>query len=177
MSRFCEILIDSRILTIRGQRVLLDSDLAELYGVTTKALKQSVERNIERFPDDFSYTLTREELAILRSQIVTSSSGYGGARYLPRVFTEHGIAMLSSVLRSPKAVKVNVEIIRALVRLRKLLATPGELLAIVQQLSDTVQLHDVQIKQIAQVLQQMLAPPANHEPKRKMGFQSHEQKE
>jgi len=103
VSRFCEILIDSRILTIRGQRVLLDSDLAELYGVTTKALKQSVERNIERFPDDFSYTLTREELAILRSQIVTSSSGYGGARYLPRVFTEHGVAMLSSVLRSPKS--------------------------------------------------------------------------
>jgi len=164
-------IIESRIHEIRGVRVMLDSDLAELYGVTTAAINQAVERNIERFPEDFSYSLTKGELAILISQTVISSSSHGGRRKPPRVFTEHGIAMLSSVLRSPKAVKVNIEIIRAFVRLRKLLATPGELLTIVQQLSDTVGLHDVQIQQIAQVLQQMLAPPPDPAPKRKMGFQ------
>jgi hypothetical protein len=117
---------------IRGQRVMLDSDLAKLYGVTTKSLNQAVKRNAERFPEDFSYLLTPQDLINLRSQIVTSSGEHGGRRSPPRVFTEHGVAMLSSVLRSPEAVRVNIEIMRAFVRLRRLLATPGEL---VQQLN------------------------------------------
>ncbi len=101
--------IDALILTFRGQRVLLDRDLATLYGVTTKSLNQAVRRNLLRFPPDFMFKLTPAEARNLRSQIVTSSSGYGGRRYLPRAFTEHSVAMLSSVLRSERAVAVNIE--------------------------------------------------------------------
>jgi len=103
VSRFCEILIDSRILTIRGQRVLLDSDLAELYGVETKRINEAIQRNRERFPDDFAFRLNKEEMENLKSQFATSSLVHGGARKPARVFTEHGVAMLSSVLRSPKS--------------------------------------------------------------------------
>ncbi len=145
---------------VRGQRVMLDEDLARLYGVATKVLNQAVERNIDRFPIEFSYVMTQEEFTNLRSQIVTSSSTYGGRRYPPRVFTEHGVAMLSSVLRSNTAAKVNIEIIRTFVRLRRLLATPGEIVTQLQQLTETVKLHDDQIKVISQILQKMLQPPA-----------------
>ena len=107
--------IESRIHVIRDVRVMLDSDLAELYGITTAALNQAVERNRDRFPDDFAYQLTQQEFRNLISQSVISSSGYGGRRKLPWVFTEHGVAMLASVLRSPTAVKVNIEIIRAFI--------------------------------------------------------------
>ncbi len=163
-------MIESRIHDINGVRVMLDFELAELYGVETKALNQAVDRNLDRFPSDFSHVLTRQQFAILKSQIVTSSSEHGGRRKMPRVFTEHGVAMLASVLRSPMAVKVNIEIIRAFVKMRRLLATPGELLSIVQQLSETVELHDKQIAQIAKVLNQLLNPPQPTLPKRKMGF-------
>jgi ORF6N domain len=155
---------------VRGQRVMLDSDLAELYGVPTKALNQAVTRNAERFPDDFAYQLTEQEFADLRSQIVTSKPGSGGRRYAPTVFTEHGVAMLSSVLRSPTAVRVNIEIMLAFVRLRRLLATPGELVAQINQLAETVKLHDHQIKAIADVLKRMMEPPAQTTPKRRIGF-------
>ena len=104
--------IERAIQIVRGQRVLLDADLAQFYGVLTKALNQAVRRNAERFPADFAFQLTPQEFAALRSQIVTSNVGRGGHRYRPWVFTEHGVAMLSSVLRSPTAVRVNVEIIR-----------------------------------------------------------------
>src|SRR5262245_65114027 len=117
---------------------MLDSDLSKLYGVPTKVLNQAVERNRERFPDDFAFHLTPQEVANLKSQFVTSSLGHGGRRKPPRVFTEQGVAMLSSVLRSPIAVRVNVEIMRAFVRIRRLLATPGELVAQLQQLAETV---------------------------------------
>src|SRR5262245_61915048 len=102
----------------------MDSDLAQLYGIPTAALNQAVQRNPDRFPIDFAFQLTAQEFTALISQIVTSKSGRGGRRKRPWVFTEHGVAMLSSVLRSPTAAKVNVEIIRAFVRLRRLLATP-----------------------------------------------------
>ena len=163
-------MIESRIHVIRGQRVMLDSDLAELYGVLTKRLNEQVERNRTRFPDDFAFRLTAEEFANLRSQIATSNAGRGGSRYRPWVFTEHGVAMLSSVLRSDTAVRVNIEIIRAFVRLRRLLATPGEILVLLQQLSETVQLHDSQIKAITDVLRKMIEPPPANSPKRRIGF-------
>jgi hypothetical protein len=153
---------------VRGQRVMLDSDLAQLYGVETKELNQAVRRNADRFPDDFAYQLTQQEVTALRSQIVTSKSGRGGLRYPPRVFTEHGVAMLSSVLRSPTAVRVNIEIMRAFVRLRRLMATPGELVEQLTRLAQTVQVHDEQIQSIIQVLKAMQERP--EEPHRRIGF-------
>jgi hypothetical protein len=162
--------IETRIHIIRGQRVLLDFQLAELYGVATKVLNQAVERNGERFPDDFAFHLTPQEVTNLKSQIVTSSLAHGGRRKPPRAFTEHGVAMLSSVLRSPTAVRVNIEIMRAFVRLQRLVATPGELVAHLQRLTETVQLHDEQIKVIADTLQRMLEPPPEDTPKRRFGI-------
>jgi hypothetical protein len=153
---------------IRGQRVLLDADLARLYGVTTAALNQAVKRHAERFPDDFAYQLTQQEFTNLMSQTVISSLGHGGRRKLPWAFTEHGVAMLSSVLRSPTAVRVNIEIMRTFVKLRRLMATPGELVEQLTKLAETVELHDGQIKAIAEVLQQMLEEPPR--PKRRIGF-------
>ena len=163
-------MIESRIHPIRGQRVMLDFELAELYGIETMRLNEQVSRNIERFPEDFAFQLSAEEAKALISQIAISKPGRGGRRKLPWAFTEHGVAMLASVLRSPMAVKVNIEIIRAFVKMRRLLATPGELLSIVQQLSETVELHDKQIKKIADVLTQLLNPPTPPKPTRKLGF-------
>ena len=151
--------VKSLLYIVRGQRVMLDSDLAKLYGIATRELNQAVKRNKERFPIDFAYLLTTQELTILRSQFVISSSGFGGRRYRPMVFTEHGVAMLSSVLRSPTAVKVNIEIMRAFVRVRRLLATPGDLVTQLQQLAETVKFHDEQILAISDVLRKMLEPP------------------
>jgi hypothetical protein len=168
--------IDGSIHVIRGQRVMLDFDLAKLYGIPVKVLNQAVGRNRERFPIDFAFLLTKQEFSNLKSQIVTSSLGHGGRRKMPRAFTEHGVAMLSSVLRSPMAVRVNIEIVRAFVRLRRLLATPGELVEQLRQLAETVQLHDGQIKDIARVLQQMIEPPNPPAPPRRFGFQPPERR-
>ena len=165
-------LIDRQIYFMRGQRVMLDSDLSKLYGVLTKAINQAVKRNRDRFPEDFAYQLTGQELAILKSQIVTSSFARGGKRKLPWAFTEQGVAMPSSVLRSPMAIRVNIEIMRAFVRLRRLLATPGELVSQLQKLAETVQFHDHQIKAIAEVLQKMMERPSAWQPKRSFGFAS-----
>ncbi len=150
---------DGLIHIVRGQRILLDSDLAGLYGVPTRVLNQAVARNRKRFPTDFAYRLTAQEVKNLKSQIVTSSFNHGGRRKLPWAFTEQGVAMLSSVLRSPMAIKVNIEIMRAFVRLRQLLATPGELVTQVQQMAAALKLHDDQIQELFAVLEQMLAPP------------------
>lgn len=155
---------------VRGLRVMLDSDLAQLYGVPTKALNQAVQRNPDRFPPDFAFQLVTQEVADLRSQTVTSNASRGGRRYQPWVFTEQGVAMLSSVLRSPTAVRVNIEIMRAFVRIRRLLATPGELVAQLQQLAETVKLHNEQIRVISSILQKMLQPPPDDGPKRRIGF-------
>ncbi|MBW3539122.1 MAG: ORF6N domain-containing protein [Planctomycetes bacterium] len=161
--------IQDRILVVRGQRVMMDSDLAELYGVTTRRLNEQVRRNRDRFPGDFAFQLTQQEFTNLMSQIATSSFGYGGRRKRPWAFTEHGVAMLSSVLRSPAAVRVNIEIMRAFVRLRRLLATPGELVEQIQKLAETVQLHDDQIQTITRVLREMIQP-APERPKGRIGF-------
>lgn len=145
--------IEESIQVVRGQRVILDSDLAKLYGVTTGRLNEQVTRNTDRFPEDFAFQLTQQEFTALISHFAISKSGRGGRRKRPWVFTEHGVAMLSSVLRSPTAVKVNVEIMRTFVRLRRLMATPGELVEQLTKLAETVQLHDDQIRTITQVLQ------------------------
>jgi hypothetical protein len=162
--------IEQAIHVVRGQRVMLDSDLARLYGVTTAALNQAVRRNAERFPEDFAYPLTLQEFRDLMSQFVISNAGRGGRRKLPWAFTEHGVAMLSSVLKSPRAARVNVEIMRAFVRLRRLLATPGELVEQIAKLAETVKLHDDQIKAIAEVLRHMMEKPPE-KPKPRIGFQ------
>ena len=164
--------IDRSIHVIRGQRVMLDFDLAKLYGVQTLRLNEQVRRNRDRFPDDFAFQLTEQEFRALISQIAISKPGRGGTRKLPWAFTEHGVAMLSGVLRSPTAVRVNIEIVRAFVRLRRLLATPGELVEQLRQLADTVQLHDGQIKTISRILQKMMEPPPEApRPTRRIGFQ------
>jgi len=155
--------IQRMVHVVRGQRVMLDFDLAALYRATTSALNQAVRRNAARFPEDFAHQLTQQEFTALISQIVTSKPGGGGRRKLPWAFTEHGVAMLSSVLRSPAAVRVNIEIIRAFVRLRRLMATPGELVEQLTRLAETVQVHDEQIKAIAQVLNKMMERPAQRE--------------
>jgi hypothetical protein len=165
--------IERAIHVVRGQRVMLDADLAKLYGVPTYRLNEQVSRNRDRFPDDFAYQLTAQEFTNLKSQIAISSSGHGGRRTRPWVFTEQGVAMLSSVLRSPTAVRVNIEIMRAFVRLRRLLATPGELVEQLTKLKETVELHDGQIRAIAQVLQQMMEAPVVRQ--RRIGFHAAEE--
>jgi hypothetical protein len=161
--------IEHSVFVIRGQRVMLDTDLARLYGVPTSRLNEQVVRNSERFPDDFAFRLTQQEVTALISQnAISKKSGRGGRRTLPWAFTEHGVAMLSSVLRSPEAVKVNIAIMRTFVRLRRLMATLGELVEQLTKLAETVQLHDHQIRAITDVLQRMVEQPAP--PKRKIGF-------
>ncbi len=160
--------IEQAIRIFRGQRVMLDSDLAVLYGVTTTRLNEQVARNEDRFPEDFAFQLTQQEFTSLISQFATSKPSRGGRRKRPWVFTEQGVAMLSSVLNSPTAVQVNIEIMRTFVRLRRLMATPGELVEQLTKLAETVQLHDDQIKVISQVLQQMLEKPVI--PRKSIGF-------
>ena len=146
--------IEQRILLLRGHKVLLDSTLAELYAVETKVLLQAVKRNSNRFPDDFMFQLTKPEFDNLRSQTVTSS--WGGRRTPPYVFTEQGVAMLSSVLRSPQAVQVNIEIMRAFVRLRRMLAENTELQSRLDQLEDH---YDQQFKVVFDAIRELMIPP------------------
>lgn len=160
--------IERAIHLFRGQRVMLDSDLARLYGVTTARLNEQVSRNPDRFPEDFAFQLSQQEFTALMSQNAISKPRRGGRRKRPWVFTEQGVAMLSSVLRSPTAVNVNIEIMRTFVRLRRLMATPGELVEQLTKLAETVQFHDDQIRLIAQVLQQMVEKPI--QPKPRIGF-------
>ena len=151
--------IASTIYLIRGEKVILDQDLAELYGVSTKVLNQAVTRNNDRFPDDFMFLITKDEFENLKSQIVTSS--WGGRRYSPRAFTEQGVAMLSSVLRSKQAVQVNIAIIRTFVRMREILATHKDL-------AQKVQKHDRQISNLYEHVERLLAPPSGK--KNPMGY-------
>jgi hypothetical protein len=152
--------IESRIVTVRGTQVVLDSDLARLYGVSTKVLLQAVRRNAERFPDDFMFLLQNQDLECLRSQIVTSNmrQGRGGRRSRPYAFTEQGVAMLSSVLRSPAAVAVNIEIMRAFVRLRRAALISEQLAKAVDELAGRVDAHDVAIKALVESIRDLIAP-------------------
>ncbi|MEW6040585.1 MAG: ORF6N domain-containing protein [Elusimicrobiota bacterium] len=154
--------IENKILLIRGLKVMLDRDLAELYGVSVKHLKRQVNRNKERFPVDFMFKLATKEFDILRCHFGTSS--WGGLRYMPYAFTEHGILMLSSVLNSKRAILVNIQIMRAFIRLREILATHKDLQRKIEQ-------HDRQISSIFKTLRRMLNPPSYQElEKRKIGF-------
>jgi hypothetical protein len=161
-------LIERRIYLIRGQKVMIDFDLAELYGVPTKHLNQQVSRNRKRFPEDFMFRLTKEEAESLRSQIVTSNVGRGGRRYLPRAFTEQGVAMLSTVLNSEQAIEVNIAIMRAFVRLRQMLETNEELnrkfAAVVRKLST----HDKYFRVVFDELKKLTENPRS--PGRQIGF-------
>ena len=147
--------IQNAILLIRGDKVMLDADLAALYGVETKVLVQAVKRNKHRFPPDFMFQLTRTEFEILRSQTVTSSQ-WGGRRYPPYAFTEQGVAMLSSVLNSRRAIRVNIEIMRAFVRLRQILASHADL---ARRLDDLERKYDGQFRVVFQVIRELMAPP------------------
>jgi ORF6N domain-containing protein len=162
--------IAKSIYLLRGQKVMLDSDLADLYGVTTKRLNEQVRRNIERFPADFMFQLSREEAELLRSQIATLKNGRGRHRkYEPYVFTEQGVAMLSSVLKSPGAIQVNIAIMRAFVQLREILATHKDL---ARKLEDMEKKYDVQFRQVFEAIRQLMIPPLAGVKKQRIGFRA-----
>jgi len=156
--------IQSKIFQIRGRKVMLDMDLAELYEVHTKVLLQSVKRNLKRFPEDFMFRLTNEEMANLRSQSVTSS--WGGRRYLPYVFTQEGVAMLSSILNSERAILVNIQIMRVFVGLRRVAVTYAGLK---RKIDDMEKKYDGQFAIVFQAIKKLLEPPPEP-PKRRIGF-------
>jgi len=159
--------IDKKIYLIRGHKVMLDADLARLYGVETRDLNKAVTRNLDRFPMDFMFQLTKKEAQNLMFQIGTSS--WGGVRKLPRVFTEQGIAMLSTVLRSKKAIHVNIAIMRAFVKLRQILSTHKELVHKLNELERKFEKHDTEIQSIFEAIRQLMAPPQG-KPRRIIGF-------
>jgi hypothetical protein len=161
--------IQRAIYLLRSEKVMLDADLAVLYGVTTGNLNKAVQRNQDRFPADFMFRLTQEEAENLRFQIGSSSS-YGGRRYLPYAFTEQGVAMLSSVLRSPRAVQVNIAIMRAFVQLRQMLGSQVELARKLAELERRIEGQDEAIQSIFEAIRQIMAPPAPDQPAREIGF-------
>jgi hypothetical protein len=158
--------IEQSILLIRGHRVILDADLAALYGVETKQLIQAVKRNLPRFPNDFMFQLNEEEFENLRFHFGTSSQ-WGGRRYPPYAFTEQGVAMLSSVLHSRRAIQVNIEIMRTFVRLRRILASHADL---ARKLDSLERKYDTQFKVVFDAIRQLMAPPEQKPPKRRIGF-------
>jgi hypothetical protein len=168
-------MIERRIFLIRGQKVMLDTDLAELYQVQTKRLNQQVNRNRDRFPADFMFQLTSEEAKNLRLQFATSKKVSGGRRYLPYVFSEHGVAMLSSVLHSRRAVQMNILIIRAFVKLREILATHKDLAARLEKVEATQGRHASVINLLAEEIRQ-LKQPAKLPPKTRIGFHGDREK-
>ena len=178
--------IQSRILALREQRVMLDADLAQLYGVETRVLVQAVKRNLARFPEDFMFQLGPQEWAALRSQsVISNTEGRGGRRTAPYAFTEQGVAMLSTVLGSPRAISVNIEIMRTFVRVRALAATHGDLAKRLAELEDKTEAlamnHDTfsrnarnQLKQVFDALKELMTPP--DPPRRPIGFVTPEDK-
>jgi phage regulator Rha-like protein len=161
-----EEVIEKKIYLIRGQKVMIDRDLAELYGVETFNLNKAVKRNIKRFPQDFMFQITKEEAGFLRFQIgMSKTRGRGGRRYLPYAFTEQGVAMLSSVLNSERAVQVNIAIMRAFVKLRKIIASNKELS---KKLDDLEKKYDTQFKVVFDAIRELMQPPETK--KRKIGF-------
>ncbi|HEX8060198.1 MAG TPA: ORF6N domain-containing protein [Cyclobacteriaceae bacterium] len=159
----------NKIYMIRCCKVMLDMDLAELYGVETRQLKRAVRRNLIRFPEDFMFELSAEEIKPLRYQIGTSKTeGRGGIRYTPMAFTEQGVAMLSSILNTRRAISVNIHIIRVFARMRELLSTNKDILLKLEQLERTVGQHDEQIQHIFECLKELLNPKTEAKP---IGFQ------
>lgn len=165
-------IITSKIFLIRGLKVMLDSDLAELYQVATKRLNEQVKRNKDRFPEDFMFELNKEEWENLKSQNATST--WGGRRTLPFVFIEHGVLMLSSVLNSQRAIQVNIQIMRIYTKLREMLLTNKEILLKLEKLERTVMSHDEELKLIFKYLRELLNPP--QDPRNQIGFKTGKEK-
>ena len=179
-------LIQTRILVLREQRVMVDADLAQLYGVETRVLVQAVKRNLSRFPKDFMFQLSAQEFEDLRSQTVTSNPGRGGRRTAPYAFTEQGVAMLSSVLGSARAIAVNIEIMRTFVRVRALAGAHGDLAKRLNELEDKTEAlamqHDTfsrntrnQLKQVFDAIRELMTPP--DPPRRPIGFVTPDEKD
>ena len=163
--------VERAILILRGRRVILDSDLAALYGVTVSRFNEQVKRNAKRFPDDFAFILTREEYEALRSQIAILKPGRGGHRkYLPYVFTEHGAVMAASVLNSPRAIEMSVDVVRAFVRLRALVTSHHQLAIKLGEMEKTVASHDKNIVTLFDAVRRLMTAPAP--PKRQIGFRT-----
>jgi hypothetical protein len=160
--------IETAIYLVRGQRVMLDSDLAEIYGVSTRRLNEQLRRNLKRFPKDFAFQLTTREFRNLMSQFATSSL-HGGRRKLPWVFSEHGAIMLASILNSPIAVAASVRVVRAFVRLREMIAANGQLSLRLAELERKMDTHDEAIVELFAAIRQLIEPPAPKE-KREIGF-------
>ena len=158
----------SKIFFIRNQKVILDTDLAKLYGVETKVLNQSVRRNLRRFPDDFMFQLTKEENTSLRSQFVTLKKGQH-SKYLPYVFTEHGVAMLSSVLNSERAIEINILIMRAFIKLREIISTNKKVEEKLKEMEEHLEDHEERIVKIIEIINRLLMPP--EKPIKKIGFE------
>jgi phage regulator Rha-like protein len=159
--------IEQAVLRIRGYNVMLDQDLATIYGVTTKRLNQQVKRNRRRFPEDFVFQLTAAEVQFLRLQIATSNRGRGGRRTPPYAFTEHGAVMLASVLNTPIAVQASIQVVRAFIRLRQILATHKEL---ARRLDDMEKKYDEKFRVVFEAIRQLMAPPAPKRPQ--IGFRT-----
>jgi hypothetical protein len=162
--------VDARTLVLRGRQVILDTALAATYGVTTGALNQAVKRNAERFPDDFAFRLTADELAALRSQIVTSNAGRGGRRYPPLAFTEHGAIMAASVLNSSRAIEMSVFVVRAFIRLRDVTRTNAEIGKHLALLERRVTGHDAALKEVFSAIRGLLQPARL--PRKQIGFRA-----
>ncbi len=160
--------VDSRILCLRRQKVILDSDLAELYGVTSKRLNEQVKRNASRFPSDFLFQLRAAERDLLRSQFATSRKSHGGRRYLPYAFTEHGAIMAATVLNSERAVEMSIFVVRAFVRMRQALMANQQIAAKLGELEARLEGHDADIKDVMETLGELMAPPPRNP--RKIGF-------
>lgn len=157
--------IESKIYLIRGKKIMLDSTLAELYGVETKVLLQAVKRNKDRFPEDFMFQLDKKEYEVLRSQFVTSNKGRGGRRFKPYAFTEQGVAMLSSVLNSKKAIQVNIQIMRTFTKLREMIESNKDLRKKIEEMENK---YDSQFKAVFEAIKNLIEP--KFKPKRKIGF-------
>ena len=162
--------IEKSILLLRGQKIMLDATLADLYGVTTKRLNEQVKRNRNRFPEDFMFQLSFQEAAVLRAHIATSTSGHGGRRTLPNVFTEHGVIMAATVLNSPRAIEVSLLVVRAFVRLRQFLASHKELASKLAELERRLGTHDKAIRSLIEKIHQLMAPVPPPPKTRPMGF-------
>jgi hypothetical protein len=162
--------VGSKILVVRNQKVILDTDLAELYGVSVKQLNQQIKRNRQRFPNDFAFVLTKPEYEGLKSQIVTSNSGRGGRRYLPHAFTEHGAIMAASVLNSKRAIEMSIFVVRAFVQMRQAIARNQHIVSKLAELEARLDTHDGEIQELMEAIRELLAPlPANQ---RRIGFEA-----
>lgn len=165
-----EEIVLNKIYTFRGQKVMLDRDLANLYGIETKRLKEAVRRNSTRFPEDFMFELNDQEFQILRSQFATSSSEHGGTRYKPMAFTEHGVLMLSSVLNSEKAIEVNIQIMRIFSKIRRLLLDNTELRLIIEEIRKKTENNTKNIELVFQYLDELIEKQENPPKRNEIGF-------